>query len=146
MRGPVFVDTNVLVYVRDATDPSKQARAAEWMAWLWASRQGRLSLQVLQEYYVTVTRKLRPGMDPEDARDDVSALRAWRPLAPDGDLLDEAWRLEDGMGIGFWDALVVAAAQRLGCELLLTEDLQDGRRIGGVEIRSPFTLSPVEWG
>jgi predicted nucleic acid-binding protein len=138
----VFVDTNVLVYLRDSTDPARQRRAAEWMAHLWESGTGRLSLQVLQEYYVTVTRKLEPGMPEEEARDDVAALGAWAPVAPDLGLMEAGWAEQDRYGFSFWDALIVAAARRLGCGVLLTEDLQDGQDLGGVMVRSPFTTSP----
>lgn len=141
MTNLVFVDTNVLVYLRDANEPEKQARAAEWMAHLWDSGTGRLSLQVLQEYYVTVTARLDPGLPAEEARDDVAALRAWGPLIPDPDLLEEAWSHQDRFGFSFWDALIVASARRLGCTTLLTEDLQDGQDLGGVTVRSPFSVS-----
>lgn len=136
--GLVFVDTNVLVYHRDSTEPEKQRRAAEWMAHLWETGTGRLSLQVLHEYYVTVTRKLDPGLPASDAREDVGALRAWHPLPPDADLMEEAWAIEDRFGLSFWDAMIVAAARRLDCEILLTEDLQDGQDLGGMVVRSPF--------
>jgi predicted nucleic acid-binding protein len=139
---PVFVDTNVLVYLRDSTDPEKQRGAAEWMAHLWESGTGRLSLQVLQEYYVTVTTKLAPGMPADEARDDVSALRAWSPLEPDRNLVEEAWAVEDRFGLSFWDALILASARRLGCGTLLSEDLQDGQDLGGVVVRSPFLHRP----
>ena len=77
---PVFVDTNVLVYARDASERDKQRRASAWMAHLWRTGSGRLSVQVLQEYYVTVTRKLQPGLPKKDARADVQDLLAWKPL------------------------------------------------------------------
>jgi predicted nucleic acid-binding protein len=141
VTNPVFVDTNVLVYLRDTTDPEKQARAAEWMAHLWDSGTGRLSVQVLQEYYVTVTAKLDPGLPVEEARDDLVALRAWGPLIPDLDLLEEAWSDQDRFGFSFRDALVVASARRLECTTLLTEDLQDGQELGGLTVRSPFSVS-----
>lgn len=142
MRERVFVDTNVLVYARDATEPEKQRRAAEWMAHLWDSGRGRLSLQVLQEYYALVTRKLDPGMPEDEAREDVAALRMWTPLDADPDLLEEAWEIEDRYGFSFWDALIVAAARRLGCAVLLTEDLQDGQELGSARVRSPSTYRP----
>jgi predicted nucleic acid-binding protein len=69
MSGTVFVDTNVLVYVRDRTDEEKQRRAAEWMAALWDSRLGRLSIQVLQEYYITLTQKLDPPRTVEETHE-----------------------------------------------------------------------------
>lgn len=142
MRSPVFVDTNVLVYLRDSTYPAKQRRAAEWMAHLWEAGAGRLSLQVLQEYYVTVTRKLAPGLSEEDAREDVVALGTWSPLAPDLELIEAAWSEQDRYGISYWDAMIVAAARRLACTTLLTEDLQDGQDLDGLAVRSPFTWRP----
>lgn len=142
MSGLVFVDTNVLVYLRDSTEPDKQRRAAEWMARLWDTEEGRTSVQVLQEYYVTVTAKLDPGLSPEEAREDVLALRAWKPLFPDQGILEDAWSVEDRWGFSFWDALVVASARRLGCSVLLTEDLQDGQDLDGLVIRSPFSTPP----
>lgn len=138
----VFVDTNVLVYLRDATEPEKQSRAALWMAHLWESGRGRVSLQVLQEYYVTVTGKLDPGLPPHEAREDVTALRAWNPFPPHAALMEEAWTIEDRYGLSFWDALIVASARRAGCSTLLTEDLQDGQDLGGTVVRSPFTSEP----
>jgi predicted nucleic acid-binding protein len=143
MTPLVFVDTNVLVYLRDSTDPAKQRQAAEWMAHLWDSGAGRVSLQVLQEYYVATTRKLDPGLTAEEARDDVASLAAWRPLAPDPALVESAWSEQDRYGFSFWDALIVAAARRLGCAILLTEDLQDGEDLDGLVVRSPFSIRPA---
>ena len=77
---PVFVDTNVLVYARVTSDPGKHRTALDWMTGLWESGTGRLSIQVLQEYYVTVTRKLRPALSRIAARADVRDLLAWDPV------------------------------------------------------------------
>lgn len=140
--SPVFVDTNVLVYLRDSTDAGKQRRAAEWLAYLWDSGAGRLSTQVLHEYYVTVTAKLSPGLPPEEAREDVMALRAWDPLYPDSGFLEHVWVIQDRYAFSFWDAMIVAAARRLHCTVLLTEDLQDGQSLGDLTIRSPFSTPP----
>jgi predicted nucleic acid-binding protein len=135
---PVFVDTNVLVYARDASDQEKQATAVAWMQHLWTSAGGRLSMQVLQEYYVTVTRKLDPGLSAGEARDDIRDLAAWRPIRIDEAIIEAAWRLEDRYGLSFWDSLIVAAAQAAGCEALLTEDLQHGLDVDGLHIADPF--------
>ena len=135
---PVFVDTNVLVYARDASDIGKQAVAAAWMEHLWTSAGGRLSVQVLQEYYVTVTRKLDPGLSAGEAREDVRDLAAWRPLRIDQPIVEAAWWMEDRYGFSFWDSLIVAAAQAAGCEALLTEDLQHGLDIDGLRVADPF--------
>ncbi|MBN1418711.1 MAG: PIN domain-containing protein [Planctomycetes bacterium] len=142
MTAPVFVDTNVLVYARDATEPLKQARALVWLETLWRSARGRISYQVLQEFYVTVTRKLRPGMDREAARADVRNLLAWNPLPVGATVFEGAWRVQDRFGMAWWDALIVSAAQTADCGILLTEDLTDGQVFGGVKVVNPFLHGP----
>ncbi len=142
MPDLVFADSNVLVYARDSAQVGKQARAATWMRHLWETRSGRLSFQVLQEFYVTVTSKLEPGMKPEDARRDVRALLAWRPLAVGAPELEGAWVVQDRFGLSWWDALIVSAAQAAACRILLTEDLQDGQELGGVRVVNPFAHEP----
>jgi predicted nucleic acid-binding protein len=144
MTAPVFVDTNVFLYWRDRRDPTKQARAAEWLAHLWREQAGRTSIQVLSEYYVNVTAKLAPGLAPDEAWDDVLALFAWEPQPIDGPLLERGRAVSSRYGLSWWDSLVVAAAQAQGCTVLLTEDLQDGAVYGGVAARSPFTLAVGE--
>ncbi len=141
MTAPVFVDTNVLIYARDAGEPAKQPRASEWLRHLWRERLGRTSVQVLSEYYVNVTRKLDPGLSREEAWDDVLALLAWRPQVVDAELIQRGYEVEQRYRLSWWDSLVVAAAQMQGCVLLLSEDFQDGSVYGSVTIRSPFTLS-----
>lgn len=141
---PVFVDTNVLVYARDTRHAAKHARATEWMADLWERDEGRLSMQVLQEYYVTTTRKLRPGLHAEDARADIVDLTAWGPVQIDAQALASAWSIEDRFGLSFWDALIVASAQSAGCDALLTEDLQHDMDFDGVRVIDPFEVPPAE--
>ena len=138
----VFVDTNVLVYLRDAMDGERRSRAAEWMAHLWQSRSGRLSTQVLHEYYVTVTSELDPGMPVEDAREDIVSLRAWSPLPLTPELTEWAWEMQDRWGFPFWDSLIVAAAKAQGCALLLTEDLTHDQDLDGLRVVSPFMEEP----
>lgn len=144
MTAVVFVDTNVLVYARDTTDQGKQERAITWLAALWDAEAGRLSWQVLQEYYVTATRKLDPPRDPALVREDVASLATWRPLAPHLPIIDTAWAVEDRFGFSWWDALIVAAAQTAGCTHLLTEDLQDGQDLDGVLVVDPFRHLPED--
>jgi predicted nucleic acid-binding protein len=141
MTAPVFVDTNVLLYARDAGEPVKQPLAASWLEYLWREQLGRTSLQVLSEYYVNVTRKLAPGLPPEEAWDDVQAFLTWRPYPIDEALMQRGREIEQRYQLSWWDSLVVGAAQLQGCALLLTEDLQDGGIYGGVTVRSPFTLA-----
>ncbi|MCE7939244.1 MAG: PIN domain-containing protein [Chloroflexi bacterium CFX6] len=142
MRADVFVDTNVLVYARDLAAGDKQRQAMAWMAALWQSGRGRLSIQVLNEFYHTVTRKLSPGMRPEAARQDAERLMQWDPLSIDSAVLRRAWHLQDRHALSFWDALIVAAAQAARCDILLTEDLQDGQTMDGLTVVSPFRRSP----
>lgn len=144
MTELVFVDTNVLVYARDASDPSRNTQAMHWMEMLWRDRCGRISTQVLSEYYVTVTRKLKPGLSQQEAWDDVSALMTWDPLPTDRALLQRGWELRRRFQLGWWDSLLVGAAQAQGCSILLSEDLQDGSILGGVVIRNPFTTQAQE--
>lgn len=144
MTGPVFVDANVFVYARDGRDSAKQARAAEWIAYLWREALGRTSMQVLSESYTTVTRKLTPRVSPEEAWEDAKALFTWRPQPIDATLLARAREIEQRWQLSWWDSMIVAAAQVQDCAMLLTEDLQDGIVLGGVTVRSPFTLEVSE--
>lgn len=143
-RSPVFVDSNVFVYRRDQSEPEKQPRARAWLEGLWESRRGRVSSQVLEEFYVTVTQKLDPGLPTREARSDVRALGAWNPVAIDHSLLPAAWEIEDRYAFSFWDSLILAAARRLDCGYVLTEDLQDGQEVEGLEIVDPFQRAPSE--
>jgi predicted nucleic acid-binding protein len=142
MTDRVFVDTNVLVYSRDASEPPKQKQAMAWMARLWSEQTGRLSFQVLNEFYVTVTNKLQPGMDRPSAREDVRSLLAWRPIPLDIRVVEGAWRIQDRYKLSWWDALIVSAAQVSDCRYLLTEDLQETRNMGNVEVINPFRTPP----
>ena len=137
-----FVDTNVVVYSRDATDATKHARALMWMDHLWKEQCGAISYQVLQEYYVTVTQKLKPGLAKSAARQDVSALLAWRPITIDEPVLKTAWSVQDEFGFSWWDSLIVAAAKFAGCDYLLTEDLQHEQDLGGIKTLNPFLSEP----
>lgn len=146
MTAPVFVDSNVLVYARDLAAGSKQGSALRWMEHLWQARAGRLSFQVLSEFYVTVTSKLRPGMEADAALRDVRALNAWRPVPVDGAVMDGAWLLQDRYGLSWWDALIVSTAQAAECGYLLSEDFQEGQELAGVRVINPFSVTPSQLG
>jgi predicted nucleic acid-binding protein len=146
MTARVFVDTNVLVYSRDARDAVKHERAREWVEFLWDTKRGRVSRQVLHEYYVTVTRKLRPGLPPEEARSDVRTLFLWLRTVDAEATIESAWAFQDRCSLSFWDALVLAAAQSMGCGFLLSEDLPAGQELEGIHVVSPFATRPSELG
>ena len=103
----VFVDTNVLVYARDPDHPEKHEHALEWVDHLWTSGNGRVSAQVLNEYYVTVTRRLTPGLSHDEARTDIEDLFAWNPQPIDTAIIQRALGLTETVSISYWDALIV---------------------------------------
>lgn len=138
-----FVDSNVLLYHRDPRDPVKQQRAALWLTHLWQTRAGRVSIQVLQEFYAVVTRKMKPGMSPMAAQEEVEDYFTWQPLAMRPDVLQLAWQVEGRYGLSCWDSLIVATAQISGCRYLLSEDLQDGQQLLDVQVQSPFSHKPA---
>lgn len=138
-----FVDTNLLVYPHDSKGPEKQARATQIMEDLWHSGKGRLSFQVLIEFYAVTTRKLRPGLEPAIARLEIQDLLDWQPLSPSAALLDDAWRIEDRYGLSWWDSLIVAAALEAKCSRLLTEDLQDGLQIDTLQVSNGLGRSSL---
>ncbi|GAB4247462.1 MAG: PIN domain-containing protein [Thermoleophilia bacterium] len=144
MTDLCFVDTNLLVYWRDTDAGEKQVRSRAWLEFLWRRRTGRLSQQVLNEYYYTVSRRLDPPLPAGEARADVLDLMAWRPLAVDEELCRRAFDVETRYGFSWWDSLIVAAARALDCSALLTEDLQHGQKIGCMTILDPYRVSPEE--
>ncbi len=133
-----FVDTNVLVYAYDADAGAKHERAQSQLQALWEDESGLMSTQVLQEFYVTVTRKLSRPLPRRTAREVVDTYRAWPVHRPDVDDVIAASQLEEPHQLSFWDALIVVSAARSGAHSLLTEDLQDGQRFDGLVVVSPF--------
>ncbi len=140
MTARVFVDTNVLVYRYDLSQPAKHRSATDWLERLWETRLGRVSTQVQHELYATLSRKL--GMPRDDARTIVTSLEAWQPVDVGHPVVTRAWALEDRHSLSWWDALIVAAAQICGADALLTEDLQHGAEYGGVRVVDPFLVPP----
>jgi predicted nucleic acid-binding protein len=136
MSARSFFDTNVLIYADDKAAPAKQRRALDLVAEHRRAGTGVVSLQVLQEYFVTVTRKLH--LDPRIARRKVELLAEFDVAAPDvGDIL-AAIDLHRLHGFSFWDALVLRAAKQSGCRVVFSEDMQEAREIDGVQIVNPF--------
>ena len=138
MTGPVFVDTNILVYLQDGSEPVKQSCAKAWITFLAHHRSPRISFQVLQELYATLTRKLEPRFEEREAGEIVRKFSAWRPVSIDFPVLEKAWLLQQLHNLSWWDALIVAAAQTCECSILLTEDLQHGQMIGEILVINPF--------
>jgi predicted nucleic acid-binding protein len=142
MRGedpPVsFVDTNILVYALAADDAKRSPVAQALVRELMAAETFRTSTQVLSELFVTLTRKVRTPLTPEQALRYLDQIAAWPVVAPDYGAVRRAIELSARDKLSFWDALVIVAAARGGATRLYTEDLQHGRAILGVEIVNPF--------
>ncbi len=137
---PVFVDTNVLIYALDPRDVVKQGAAQAWLTRCWRTRSGRVSTQVLNEFYVNLVR-INGEEFKARARTEIRQLMAWNPCAIDGTLLETAWGIADEANVSHWDALIIAAAIHQSCETLLSEDLQHGQTIEGVRIVNPFRVA-----
>lgn len=136
MPARSFFDTNVLIYTDDKADPAKQQRALDLVAEHRRARTGVVSLQVLQEYFVTVTRKLQ--VDARVARRKVELLAEFDVATPDVADILAAIDLHRLHGLSFWDALILRAAKQAGCSVLFSEDMQGARDIDGVRIVNPF--------
>lgn len=114
------------------------------MEFLWGTNRGRVSPQVLHEYYVTVTRKLRPGLPTEEARSDVRTLFRWLTAVDPEVVIESAWTFQDRCSLSFWDALILGAAQSMDCGFVLSEDLPAGQDLEGIRVVSPFVTRPPE--
>ena len=136
MTALVFVDTNVLVYARDAANTGKQRLATESLQSLWRDRTGRTSIQVMSECYATLTRQLH--LQSDLAWDYVSVLNAWNPLPVNHEVMIRAREVERRYRTSWWDSTIVAAAQEQNCKILLSEDFQDGMKFDQLIVRNPF--------
>ena len=133
-----FVDANVLVYAFDSSAARKQQVAQQLLERLWESGTGCVSIQVLQEFFVTITKKVPKPLPVDDAKARIREFAAWTVFAPKADDIVAAIDLHTQAKIGFWDAMVVLGAAESECEVLWTEDLNDGQMLRGVRIQNPF--------
>ena len=133
-----FVDTNVLVYAYDVTAGDKHSLARVLMEELWTAREGCLSVQVLQEFFVTTTRKIPKPLDAPAAARIIGDLAHWHVHTPAaGDVL-AAIEIHQRTGASFWDAMILRSAKELGCGTLHSEDLTPGQAYEVVRVRNPF--------
>lgn len=137
MNARTFVDTNVLIYAHDVDAKAKHEMAKSILQELWNEHSGVLSMQVLQEFYVNVTRKIPRPIAKESARLVVNAYTIWCIETSPAEI-SNAFRIEDESRLGFWDALIVASAIKSGANRVLSEDLNAGQMISGVRIENPF--------
>ena len=137
-----FIDSNVLLYYVDPANAAKRNRSIEWLDHLWQTGRGRLSWQVLHEFYWNAVSKMR--MEPFGARRIVEDLSQWKPVDTSFGLIEQAWHWMDAAQLSYWDALIIAAAQRSGARYLLSEDFQTDREYGGVCVVNPFEKSIID--
>lgn len=137
MSVKTFIDSNILIYAHDLDAGPKYTKAANILESLWEESLGVLSTQVLQEFYVNVTRKIARPLPRKSARAVVEIYSVWCVETTHAELA-AAFRIEDEARISFWDALIVAAALKSGAERILSEDLNSGQRIAGVSVENPF--------
>lgn len=137
MSDKTFVDTNVLIYAHDVDATAKHEVAKSVLRELWSQRTGVLSMQVLQEFYVNVTRKIASPLPKNAARLVVNSYSIWCMETTPGEIA-AAFRIEDESRIGFWDALIVASATKSGATRILSEDLNAQQKIAGIRVENPF--------
>jgi predicted nucleic acid-binding protein len=133
-----FVDTNILLYAYDTAAEQRHDRAADLVDRLWRERSGAISVQVLQEFFVNATQKIAARLTPEAAVDRLRSLSRWRVHSPLADDVVAAASLSQRHRLSFWDAMIVRSAAELHCDILWSEDLNDGQLIEGVRVRNPF--------
>jgi predicted nucleic acid-binding protein len=137
MSAKTFVDTNVLIYAHDVDARNKHDVANRVLRELWSQRSGVLSMQVLQEFYVNVTRKIASPLPKDVARRVVNSYSIWCMETTPAEIT-AAFRIEDESRIGFWDALIVASAAKSGAVRILSEDLNAQQTIAGIRVENPF--------
>jgi len=138
MSGKVFVDTNILIYAHDLDAGQRNKISAAILRDLWENRIGIISTQVLQEFYVNVTRKIENPSPKSKAREIIENYLAWPVKLNDAETVLSASEIEERYMLSFWDALIVASARNAKAEKILTEDLNHGQQIEGILIENPF--------
>ena len=138
MTENTFVDTNIFVYFRDSANERKQMIASECLSNLWENKTGYISTQVLNEYFVTVTKKIRIPLSVSDAWSDIEELEKWNPVNLDFELLKTAYQAISTYSLSWWDALIIAAAKVCGCKSILSEDFSTEKDYFGVRVINPF--------
>lgn len=138
MADKIFVDTNILVYAHDADAGEKKAVAARRVADIWNSKNGVLSLQILQEFYVSITQKTKKPLQGKGAHELVEQYGWWQIVEMGVADLLEAINLQKRHKLSFWDSLVVRAALKAECAVLLSEDFNHGQKIGSLVLQNPF--------
>ena len=138
MNGSQFIDSNILIYAHDKDAGAKQRVAAAKLAALWETGQGCLSTQVLQEFFVNVTRKIKAPLAHSVAREVVRTYAVWVNVPITAATILRATEIGEVWQLSFWDSMIIASAEENRAAKLITEDLNEGQIIAGIEIVNPF--------
>jgi predicted nucleic acid-binding protein len=138
MSDKTFVDTNVLVYAHDSDAGKKHEKAKKTIIGLWETEAGVISTQVLQEFYVTLTRKVPTPLKKSQARRILNNYMAWEVAVNNEKTVLQAIEIEENYNISFWNAMIVSAAYLKNAAIILTEDLNEGQIIEGITIVNPL--------
>ncbi len=142
MKDKIFLDTNIIVYAHDRSSGDKHADAREIMDYLWENRKGVISVQVLQEFFVCVTKKISKPLPIKNARDILDYLSTWDVVANDKHIILKAIDIQERYQFSFWDSLIIQAAIQGQARIVLSEDLPGGQVVKDLKILNPFT---EEW-
>ena len=137
-RNLQFIDTNVLIYAHDRSAGRKHILARDLIRTLWQSGEGCLSVQVIQEFYVNITRKVTQPLAPDTAARLIANLAAWQIHRPSVEDVLDAIRVQNQYQTSFWDAMILVSAIQLGCQKIWSEDLNTGQIYDTVTVLSPF--------
>jgi predicted nucleic acid-binding protein len=138
MARKYFVDTNILMYAHDLSQGTKHQRAQKLMDDLWATGEGVLSTQVLQELCVNLRRKAKLPFSMDEMRSLIRDYKSWHVVVKTPESLLRALEIEDRYQISFWDALILQAAEFAGADIVYSEDLSNGQHYGSIQVVNPL--------
>lgn len=138
MPDKIFVDTNILIYAHDLDAGDKHGRSVHLLEHLWEEGTGVISIQVLQEFYVNITRKIAQPLSPAIARSVIENYLAWQVENLSSESVLMASEISERHHLSFWDALIITAARHAEVKQIVTEDLSHGQIIDGIQIVNPF--------
>ncbi|MEA1911586.1 MAG: PIN domain-containing protein [Spirochaetota bacterium] len=138
MNDKIFFDTNILVYSNDSSEKVKQKIARDIIRKSLIKQNGVISVQVLSEFWVTVTRKLKEPLSFEVADKEIELFQLMEIITLDYPVFKDAIRFQRVMQISYWDSLILAASHSAGCKTIYTEDLNHGQVISNMELCNPF--------
>ncbi len=139
MPDKVFLDTNIIVYAHDKASPDRKAKSQAILFECLRNGTGVISAQVLSEFFVTITQKVKQPMSSDAAKKEIVLLSTLTTVDIDATLVVEAVNIKERWQLSYWDSLILAAAERAGCGTVYSEDMSDGQHYGSLVVCNPFT-------